>query len=139
MIIAKVILNQLLSLPPVLPEVGGILGSSNNVIDNVVFDHGISQPYKGIYIPDVSNMNRQVKLWEMSGIRFEGIFHTHSTRWRNLSNDDRNYIVSIMTAMPPQVSHLYFPLVFPGDTLIAFIAERTKDDIVIRSDNIIIT
>ena len=38
MIIAKVILNQLLSLPPVLPEVGGILGSSNNVIDNVVFD-----------------------------------------------------------------------------------------------------
>lgn len=101
-------------MPSVPPEMGGILGSKNNAIDEIKFDRKITSCESGIYVPDVKILNKYIQEWNERGIQFQGLFHTHAFNWPELSQDDKEYIVCIMKAMPEVVNQLYFPLIFPS-------------------------
>lgn len=139
MLIQKNIFDQLLNLPSALPEMGGILGLHHDVIDSIMFDCGKPQGNCGTYVPDTATINQQIKLWNISGIQFGGIFHTHLPRWNRLSGEDIKYISRIMSVMPPDIPCLYFPLVFPGESVLSFAVHKTGNEIVIKLDDIKIT
>lgn len=124
MIIKKEIYELLLKCPQVPPEIGGILGGKDYIIDNMIADKG-KQFTSGIkYVPNVDFINRTISTWNDSGIDFYGMFHTHSQRWTTLSCEDKKYIEVIMKAMPNEVESLFFPLVFPGCIVKAFRAVK---------------
>ncbi|MDO4324732.1 MAG: hypothetical protein Q4E24_01645 [bacterium] len=112
--IYKSLYEKLLSeLPVCPPEVGGILGTNQDVVIQYWLDKGIeSSEYKICsYIPDTQKMNKKISEWCDGGITFAGIFHTHF--WGNftLSKGDIAYIRKIMNHMPETIEKLYFPII----------------------------
>lgn len=132
--IMKSIYKKLLNMPSVPPEMGGILGSKNNVIDEIKFDRKITSCESGIYVPEVKILNKYIQEWNERGIQFQGFFHTHAFNWSELSQNDKEYIVCIMKAMPEVVNQLYFPLVFPNSHVRGFLAKKVNGDIEIIED-----
>ena len=122
--ISRNIYDQLLQLPDVPPESGGILGSRNEKIDELVLDITKPSYYYGIYVPNVLYLNKCIDKWVKEGIVFRGIFHTHALNWLGLSSDDKKYIVEIMNAMPDSTTKLFFPLVFPQNFIKFFVRRR---------------
>lgn len=121
--------------PKAPPETGGILGGRNQIVSCCVFDRGsnASNGYD-IYAPDTQLLNQAVRQWEEGGIEFYGIFHSHFSNGTLLSNGDRKYITKIMLAMPPQIDHLYFPVVIPKKTMMIYRAERQNDLVYISNE-----
>ncbi|MBQ8767720.1 MAG: hypothetical protein IJZ16_13065 [Clostridia bacterium] len=122
-------------------EIGGILGSSENGIvtdmiadlpDNVVgckFD----------YSPNIDFLNAQIENWSENNIVFLGLFHTHFSGSKNLSDADVEYIKAIMNASKGIVEYLYFPLfTLPNNELTVYKAYFNDADIVIDKDELII-
>lgn len=118
---------------PAIPEHGGILGCKNSIIITVHHDKGI-QTDSGSYQPDIAALNRIISIWQQKGIQFGGMFHTHFITWDALSEADKEFITIIMKAMPDSLKNLYFPLVFPNNKIIPFLASRKKDGISITKD-----
>lgn len=134
--ISRHIYDVLLHLPCVPPEIGGILGSRNDEIDELVLDMTKNVHNKGIYEPNVSFLNKCIDEWNEQKITFQGMFHTHALNWPGLSSDDKTYVVQIMSAMPASIKKLYFPLVFPQDSIKVFYAEKRGNQIIISEEKI---
>ncbi len=138
MLITKEVFNKLINCPVVPPEVGGILLGNSSIIDIVIFDSGIKEPGdSGIkYIPDVKFLNRCISYYSKQEKEFLGMFHTHAPQWEDLSIDDIQYIKSVMNAMPSENECLYFPLVFPGENIKAYKAQKKSFQIIISNEEI---
>ena len=134
MLIRKNIFEQLLNFTPdVPPETGGILGGTGDVISHFWLDKGNQYD---VYVPNIEKINRIISDWQKSDIEFYGIFHSHSESNESLSSADKRYIVKIMRSMPPQVTHLYFPLVFPKVRVIPYRAEISNQCVTIVQEAI---
>ena len=118
-------------------EAGGLLGSTRgpNYIDTVVFDKGKTTPDRFHYIPDSEKLNLTLQKWEDCGILFCGIFHSHLLGDTKLSEQDKNYINTIMNSMPADISQLQFPLfVLPQKEFVCFCARKENNKILIDSE-----
>lgn len=121
------------------PEIGGILGARNGVICYVVFDCGTQRENMGkcYYTPNVEYLNKCIADWEVRGIDFYGVFHTHFFSVSTLSEGDRQYIEKIMRAMPDVKKKLYFPVVvLPERKMVAYMCRRNKGKIKITETRI---
>jgi len=120
------------------PESGGILGfkDKNDVISEIAFDLS-PETYSCCYRPNVEYLNQLISEWETNSIEFAGMFHTHFFGIKTLSEADIIYIELIMNAMPPEINRLYFPVyVLPDRKLIAYIADRKNEPLIIREDTV---
>ena len=128
---------QLLACPTVPPECGGIIGSENGrIITHLMFDRCLDVNEGIVYIPNTQFLNKTIKEWNACGIEFLGIFHTHAPQWPALSNGDKVYIVDILSAMPPDIQFLYFPLIFKKKKMKNYIAKRNGKAVNIVDDDI---
>ena len=119
-------------------ETGGILGFSKSVIDHVIFDVGL-KIQKCSYAPDVDYLNSSIAKWSEKGISFAGVYHTHFFGIETLSHGDIEYIKEILSAMPEEITRLYFPIVLPEyQRIVVYIAEKTINSISIHKDEIMI-
>lgn len=137
--ILKDIYEGILTNTPFLPpETGGILGGKNGVITNTFFDVNTSiHSSPTIYFPDIKLFNTVIDHWNNTGILFLGIFHSHNSQFRELSNGDKKYITKIMESMPPEVDTLYFPIVIPElKEIIGFQAHKSFSGISINFEEI---
>lgn len=125
-------------MPAVPPETGGILGSIDDIICRVVFDTKNTYTESAIYVPDICLFNKCISKWAENSIEFGGIFHSHPYLQNYLSDADIEYIHKIMRELPESINKLYFPIVFPNSEIISFRAERSKNNIMIFNDNIVI-
>ena len=131
------IYQQMISLPQVPPESGGILGTSEGeIVDCFIYDEGIVSENYCVYAPNVVFLNQRIVKWREKGIRFLGVFHTHALQWPSLSNADKDYIIDILTAMPSDVESLFFPLIFPGGYIKSYIGVRSGKEADIFVDDI---
>ena len=129
--------NQILYYCPIVPpEVGGILGSKDAVIDSVAYDSKYREYEKAMYIPDVKHLNRVINQWCEHGISFVGLFHSHPTGQETLSEEDISYIARIFQYMPLSISELYFPIVIPKSHMISYKAINQNHRVIISNDRI---
>ena len=137
MVIEMDVFRKILStFPSVPPEGGCILGSMDNVVCSFEYDSGIPILDMAVYTPSVEILNQVIQQWASEDIKFHGLAHSHPYGQRSLSSSDITYIHAIMKAMPTSIEQLYFPLVFPGEEIISFVAIRHQDRIDILPDNI---
>lgn len=111
----------MLNSPLCPPETGGILGGTNGVINHIVPDRGFGDYDQ--YIPDTELLNRIIIQWAERNISLMGIYHTHFVGCTELSNGDMRYISRIMDSAG-EGSILYFPIVIPNKSVIAYRAEK---------------
>lgn len=139
MIIEKEIYQKILNtFPSVPPEGGCILGAIDDVACSCEYDSGFPRLDMAVYMPNIDILNQIIQQWESENIQFYGLAHSHPYGQHFLSCSDITYIHTIMQAMPANVEKLYFPLVFPGEEIISFVAIRHQDIIDILPDDIII-
>lgn len=139
MTIERDLYDQLLRVfPAVPPENGCILGSKDGVICVFSYDGGNPITHRAIYSPNVFMLNQVIARWTSEGIRFAGLCHSHPQGQTSLSGSDIAYIGTIMGAMPDSVKTLYFPLVFPGQKILSFVAHRHNERVDIQPDDITI-
>jgi hypothetical protein len=122
-------------------EIGGILGSSKNgIITDVVAD--IPENVVGCrfdYSPNIAFLNKQIENWAENDIEFLGLFHTHFSGSKNLSEADVEYIKAIMNVSRGLVEYLYFPLfTLPDNELTVYKAYFNDVDIVVDKEELII-
>jgi len=133
--ITKDIFKKLLYECPVAPpEVGGILGGVDGIIQTYVMDFPEDSSANNRYMPNIKKLNQKIAEWLDKDIEFYGVFHTHYPYGYALSIEDKQYIVRIMEAMPARIIHLYFPILIPSDGMAAFKAVRDKGVIRIEAD-----
>lgn len=122
--------------PAVPPESGCILGAINGVVCSFEYDSGIPKLDIAVYMPNIETLNKVIHQWFKQGIEFYGLAHSHPQGQTSLSSSDVAYIHIIMQAMPEYIEKLYFPLVFPGERIISFVAVRHHNQIDILPDDI---
>lgn len=125
------------TIPLVPPESGGLIGGTHQIITHFIFDSGttFSNGYDR-YVPDVSFLNSVIQQWSEIGINFYGIFHSHFPNGIQLSNGDKKYISHIMNAMPQYINSLYFPIILPRESIVAYRADRCHEDVPIVCEEI---
>lgn len=128
--------KMLSSFPAVPPEGGCILGSYDDVVCSFEYDSGLPRLDMAVYIPNIETINQVIHQWFKQGIEFYGLAHSHPQGQTSLSSSDVAYIHTIMRAMPSYIERLYFPLVFPGERVISFVAVRHHNQIDILPDDI---
>ena len=129
MLILEAILHQLLKVVPnVPPETGGIIGGRKGIISHFWLDFG---NIYDMYIPNIERINQIISDWQETNIKFYGIFHSHFPGNENLSFGDKRYIIKIMKALPPDIKRLYFPIIFPRESMISYRAEINNRHIII--------
>lgn len=122
-------------------EIGGILGSSEN---GIVTDMIADLPDNAVgckfdYSPNIDFLNAQIENWSENNIVFLGLFHTHFSGSKNLSDADVEYIKAIMNASKGIVEYLYFPLfTLPNNELTVYKAYFNDADISVDKDELII-
>lgn len=122
-------------------EIGGILGSKDDdVISCVVADMpDYSTMCRFDYYPNIAFLNKQIESWADDGIAFGGLFHTHFSGSKNLSDADIEYIKEIMLSSKGIVEYLYFPLfTLPDNELTVYKAYFNNANIVVDKDELII-
>lgn len=124
------------SFPEVPPENGGILGQKDGIICAYLHDRKAQSVERAIYVPNVDWMNRCIQEWELFGIEFAGIVHSHPQECTTLSGPDRAYIREIMTAMPYHISELFFPILVPGKGIYPYKATVHLGVVTIEADSI---
>lgn len=138
MVISNVVYEKIvMCCPKAPPETGCLLGGRNGLIRFYEFDSGDFCGEPGCYAPDVNSLNLQIQQWQKHDIHFYGIAHSHCTKSKCLSDEDKRYIVHIMQSLPVEIEHLYFPLIFPREEIISFKAIRIRGGAKIIFDNII--
>ena len=123
------------------PEIGGIIGSSdNNIINEVVVDFPtFPVEMHCSYTPNVDFLNKCIEIWSKNGICFKGIFHTHFMGIKSLSIADKRYIKVIMSSMTKEIEYLYFPIfILPNREFSVYVARKHFNDIQILPDEVII-
>ncbi|WP_303995508.1 hypothetical protein [Megamonas hypermegale] len=126
--IKETVFKEIMESPVPPPEVGGIIGGRDDIITCYFADKGSKENCYDSYYPSTDLLNEQIAVWQSRGIEFYGIYHTHFAGDDGLSCSDRRYIVNIMQAMPPQVTWLYFPIVF-RDGMLVYRALREKNTV----------
>ena len=135
MLIERELYNKIVTTcPNVPPETGGILGGYKNVINTFKFDKFEDNCCKNSYRPNVSHLNDVIQQWANDGIEFYGLFHSHVPDEKNLSMPDKGYIQNIMAQIPSDILRLYFPIIFPNDKMVGFVARRNGNGINIEED-----
>lgn len=130
--------KQMLESPDIPPETGGVLGMKNNssIIEKICFIENRFSDSSGVFLPDTYKANEIISNWMKNGIRFAGMFHSHALQWPELSRADKDYIVTIMQAMPSGVDELVFPIVFPRKGARGFLAQKYDNKVNIIEDDI---
>lgn len=126
----------LLQLPEYPPEIGGIFGERQGVIDLYWVDRGINNKGRKCcsYEPNTQMLNKMIERWNEKGIAFAGIFHTHFWGNKSLSEGDIQYIRKIMIHMPETIEKLYFPIItMPEKEMFAYVAIK-DNEIIIKQD-----
>lgn len=118
-------------------EKGGIIGGNNGITTEFVFDEGENDAL-GNYYPNVDKLNYLIDCWQNNGIEFYGIVHSHCSYEDFLSGEDKEYIKSIMRAMPDDVDRLYFPIVTKKRELTAYKASKRGGGAIVITNDIII-
>lgn len=122
-------------IPP--PEQGGILGIKNGIVCEYYHDASSNITNCAVYEPDVEVLNKKIEEWGDGDINFGGIVHSHLIGQAELSLDDKEYIKLLFNSLPDQINSLYFPIIIPETKdFISFVAERSKNGITIRPDEI---
>lgn len=138
-ITADVCRHILNAMPAKPPEIGGILGGTDDIISRYQLDNGRNEGCGCFYSPDVDVLNTTIKAWQREEILLRGIFHTHFFGVDTLSDGDISYITAIMKAMPLSIDQLYFPLiVLPEKRIVPFSAVRSGKKIEIVKNELII-
>lgn len=133
--IYKTIYDRIIYNSPIVPpESGGILGGNKNVITNFMFDYGQKSNRYDEYMPNVDLFNQTINQWQKNNIRFYGIYHCHFPNGNELSNGDKRYIFEILNSVP--LKTLYFPIVFPHETMIAWRAQLIYDQLILSTESI---
>lgn len=116
MVIKKSVLNQIYSFIELNAdkESGGLLGKKEDIITNVILDFGLSN-HRCTYEPNIDLFNNTIVTWQLQGIDFAGIYHTHFFGISTLSPEDIAYAKEILLSMPNNINQLYFPIVLPED------------------------
>lgn len=120
-------------------EIGGILGSSNNgIITDMVPDLSANtQSCRFEYYPNIHFLNSQIEEWTNNNIQFLGLFHTHFSGSRNLSDADKEYISAIMVSAKDIIQCLYFPVfTLPDNILNVYKAYFVCEEIIIEKDKL---
>lgn len=129
------IFHNISDVPPF--ENGGILGSIDGIITVAIADNGHSNTCGCSYEPNVEMFNQIISEWQKEDIEFSGIYHTHFFGVETLSQGDIDYINLILSAMPEQITQLYFPVVLPEkQQMIPYLAEKTAGGIRIVKDSL---
>lgn len=137
MVIEKELYQRILRrFPSVPPESGCILGAKDHIVCSFAYDRGSPRLDMAVYMPNVEALNQVIQRWASEGTQFCGLAHSHPCGQRSLSCSDIAYIHAIMRAMPAGIDQLYFPLVFPGEEIISFVAVRRQNRIDILPDDI---
>ncbi len=137
MIIEMEIYHKILStFPSVPPEGGCILGAIDDVVCAFEYDSGFPRLDMAVYMPNIEILNQVIQQWASEDTQFYGLAHSHPYGQRSLSSSDIAYIYTIMQAMPASIEKIYFPLVFPGEEIISFVAIRHQDKIDVLPDDI---
>ena len=74
---SKVYEDIIRNVPKYPPEIGGIMGGKNNIIQCIFFDDGIKTEKYCSYNPNTELLNEVINKWIFQDIEFYGIFHTH--------------------------------------------------------------
>ena len=120
------------------PEMGGILGGTKGIVEQVYYDDGIGSEKKCSYSPYVSVLNKVLWDWKKRNIEFYGMFHTHCYGGGTLSLGDKRYIKVIMENMPEQLDKLYFPvIVFPQKEMLVYVAIRKQGQLIIKEEELL--
>lgn len=120
------------------PEKGGIIGSKDGVVRVSCLDDGAVQAECYAYVPNIERLNDVIDEWISKGIHFAGMFHSHPYPQKELSLADREYIVTIMGAMPDSVTELHFPVVVPGVGMTGHLAKYIDGEVIVVPEDIII-
>ena len=134
--IIRGIYDAILACPPVPPETGVILGERRGVICEYHRDSGAAESRFAQYTPNIEMINKQIWNWDISGITFCGIAHTHPYGQVTLSSGDVEYISKIMVSLPPIIKSLYFPIIQPSVSLYSYIAVRNGTIVEVKADSI---
>lgn len=129
MVVLKRTYEELMqSVPDRPPETGGIIGGINRTVMTYEPDLGLVTRCRCSYRPDTARLNSIIRSWELEGICFLGIYHTHFYGVETLSNGDIQYIGSIMMALRDQLKRLFFPIVvMPQKEIVAYEAELAEN------------
>jgi len=63
-------------------ETGGILGGTNKIVSEFIFDEGLSNSNRGRYYPNIDKLNNYFATQQKCRIEFYGVMYRH------LTNDD---------------------------------------------------
>lgn len=135
-IICSSVYDNLLSIPYVPPEIGGVLGLKNGIITDYFFDIKNITNNSCCYIPDVKGINEKIVQWSKVGIQFCGIFHSHPLYQSELSIDDLIYINQIIKSTSEYVTKLYFPIILPNYSVISYVAYKASGGFYCKKDNL---
>jgi hypothetical protein len=124
------------SCPPAPPETGGILGGTDDIITKFALDNHCGQ--YGIYRPDTVNLNTVIAAWNLWGVGFMGIFHSHFPGGTALSEQDIAYIHKIMRCMPSGIESLFFPVILPDNRVISYVSHRTNEGVIIDVEEVVL-
>ena len=127
--IVESVFEQLIKCPKAPPEVGGVIGGNLQTVNCFKFVHGENSDNIAFFSPNVNEMNSIISLWQKKGIELYGIFHSHPSCCPKLTDEDKQYAIQIMKAMPVCISSLYFPIVIPNKDLFAYKAIKSGNKI----------
>ncbi len=126
--------HQLLKSVPAPPETGGIIGAKDTV-GIIIYEDKPLNLNNYSYIPNTMVLNKVLAEWMEKGMYLYGFYHTHIQGGVNLSKQDKSYILKIMQSLRA-VNSLYFPIVIPNDTIIAYKAKWNNGCLSINRENI---
>lgn len=118
-------------------EIGGVLGSTDNqIIDVIQFDEtSVHNAYS--YSPNTKYLNAILLEWNRRGIAFMGMFHSHLFGIKQLSEKDKCYIKKILSSIHAENTTLYFPiLVLPSQEIITYAGKKSSDGITIFKEDV---
>ncbi len=79
-----------------------------------------------------------ISKWADNGVTLMGIYHTHVKNGITLSRQDKKYIESIMRSISNNHVSLYFPIIIPMDTIIAYKAKLVDSKIKITREKVLL-
>jgi len=126
MMISTAVLGAFARLPYPPPEIGGLIGGTDDEITEVFVDEGGESARPNRYRPKTCLLNSVIRHWSTAGIEFRGVFHTHFAFGYEMSDEDRQYANTIMAAMPPRIGSLLFPVVVPGHAVSSYLMTRER-------------
>lgn len=130
----KDIYSQILSYDYPSYESGIVLGGTDNQVTELYFD--CVSKGENYYSPNTKIINGVIEKWSSNNIDFLGLAHTHPCFQIKLSNVDKEYIKNILSAMPSEISQLYFPVVLPNKQIVSYLCKLKNNQLQVIEDDI---